>query len=1074
MWIVLLDYSESMGEPFRGSASFSGRSVTSAAATKFEAARSALLERVRGLAPNERVVVIAFTSVATIAFDDSASETARLKAALAELEPTNGTSIAAAFDATVELLKPAGKTNARVLLVSDCESDLAPAVASADRLIQLVHVIDVLLIDPDTETEKAARAMIRLGEVQAVVSPEELRTAVSDRDTASQQVANAVGRVIEDAMKAAQDSLEQQAHDRGEPVGSEVSFSVGYGSLLRPGQAEPLLVIIHPITLKKEVGELLERMLAQKTADPRIAADGRTRLPKGAEIRIEPVIPNVDINPRRMDVLWQDRIEDFRFTMTARQNAANTYTTGSVNVWYGPAQIACLPVAVRISSTEAPQPPTIQATGLYASVFPSYSRKDKAVVDRARGYYEALGIAVLQDTEALRALAGANWERALDALILKADAFQLYWSHSAAKSPQVEREWKFALPQSSFKNDRWIRPLRWMEDVPNLPEELAHLQMGRLPGVEDIEPARNAAAESIRCIVMPLVDCPPEQRRIVERECREAVYQVETVTGLRCYPPPVLLVDEYLLQQESPHIRKVDEELIRRFAAAADLLNAMSLDIHTGFSRAKVNGQRVGSRQPLNLSLSPAGRDLALSLAEWVFASALSHVLGINGYRQRRNYGVPDGLPIRVASEGLKPSERVAEFLSSQSKEGPGFTRNLSAKRSEMSDAAIDWMKEISDDLNLDVDYREQSVEMKATQGQLRTLMERALTPEVAAVIDRAKPLANQRPPDKTPALTVFTWLASSYFYYLPEADDCEALIEAIEGPPWQSRLESFATAVGYTDLDPIEMFEPLLQSLQSAFDEAQYASGEDSEFVTGYAITPESLDTISVEGISPRPEREWTYIAGKLPVLKQLFARASDEFMQALRVFKRGRGAGGGDLIEAHAYGAFIPAGPDIDRDLVAWAEANGVPHALTLPGSDRILLCMEPIRQAIEKLDDAGARRMVRRCVLIHEFLHATIWATARSDENRQAQLREARNVEEAVAVWLELDLSRDYQPMREVVEKYISAGQYSEWPYAGATVLEAKFVSGGRSAIQSFVQGLIDNPVAVQRTFDASFQS
>lgn len=1069
MWVVLLDHSGSMGEPFRGSGTFLGRTTIGEGAAKLEEARRALYERVHGLAPGDKVVVIAFTSNASLVFDGTAGQSGELRSALDRLEATNGTSIAAAFDAAAAFLAPMGRTDSRVLLVSDCKSEVDPAVASADRLTQLVHVIDVLLIDPDAATENAARAMIRLGEVQAVVSPEGMRAAVTDRDAISEQLATAMARAIEGAHSAASRALEVRALNEGEPVGTQVGFSAGYAPLLLPGRTAPLIVLVHPAHLKSEVGEVIANLLSGQTSEPRIAADGHSRLPRGAEIRIEPVVSRVRINPARIDVVWQDRIEDFRFTMSAEPDAVGTYALGSVAVWYGPAQIGCLPIAVMISDRQSPSLPAIEASGLFRTVFPSYSRKDKSVVDRARGYYEALGIAVLQDTEALRARAGVNWERALDGLILKADAFQLYWSHSAAASEQVEREWRFANGQSSLKGDRWIRPLRWKDDVPRLPAEIAHLQMGWLPGFEDVRRPRTPAAESIRCTVVPLVDCPPEQVRVVERDCRDAIHHVESSGGVRCYPPPVLLVDEYVLLEEACRSRVIDENIIVRFAAAADVLKALSLDIHTRFGRGELEG-KPSPRVDLNLALSDAPRILALSLAEWVFASVADTVLGIHGFVQPRDCGVSKGFPTPVTSRDAPPSARLAEVLSRKTVGAGGITVHFSRDRSQVPDRAIEWLGQTSSGLRIQIEDNE--VEVETGQEPLRTVVKCALTPAVARAIDSANPFGLHRSVVDPVELTVFSWLAPTYFRTYSDRIDCAAFAESIGIPGWRTKLESFASAAGHASGGPVQHLERLLQSLQHAFDEVETAYGSRSEFVTGYGLSARALDEVGAREVRPelRGSGSWTHMVGTIPALKRLFAQATEIFLDTLRAAESKIEAGAPSTLgEAHTYGVFIPAGQNADRQLAAWAAKKGIAEALTFPGSDRVLLCLEAIRRCTQEIHDDGARRLVRRSVLIHQLLHAAISSAVGRDEARQAARRLARNVEESLAVWFEYDAARDTPAMLNLIREYASSGAYPAWPYAGMAAIESAFASGGRDAIQSLTQKLIADPETLQSAFD-----
>ena len=118
---------------------------------------------------------------------------------------------------------------------------------------------------------------------------------------------------------------------------------------------------------------------------------------------------------------------------------------------------------------------------------------------------------------------------------------------------------------------------------------------------------------------------------------------------------------------------------------------------------------------------------------------------------------------------------------------------------------------------------------------------------------------------------------------------------------------------------------------------------------------------------------------------------------------------------------------------------------------------------------IDDADIRRRIRRSVLVHELLHAVISSAVGSDEVRQAARSEARNVEECLAVWLELEAARDCPAMRDLINKYVSAGTYPEWPYAGTGALESNFLTGGRHAVHLFVSQLIDNPTGVQEKFD-----
>src|SRR5262249_16750115 len=149
------------------------------------------------------------------------------------LKATNGTSVDAALDCAYESLA-ATEGFSRVLLVSDCETELKPAEYSAKRVSRHA-LIDVLLIDPSPETEQIARGIIRLGEVQAVTGPEELKAAVWKRDEAASQVAAAVEKEKKRAKSdASAGKAETVARLEGQGEKHPVEFAAGHPGTVVP------------------------------------------------------------------------------------------------------------------------------------------------------------------------------------------------------------------------------------------------------------------------------------------------------------------------------------------------------------------------------------------------------------------------------------------------------------------------------------------------------------------------------------------------------------------------------------------------------------------------------------------------------------------------------------------------------------------------------------------------------------------------------------------------------------------------------------------------------------------------
>src|SRR5690606_29235346 len=95
---------------------------------------------------------------------------------------------------------------------------------------------------------------------------------------------------------------------------------------------------------------------------------------------------------------------------------------------------------------------------LYKAIFCSYSRDDKAIIDRVERAYKALGFDFLRDVHTIKS--GQDWNEELYEMIETADIFQLFWSSSAASSEWVEKEWRYAL--SLERDERnFIRPVYW-------------------------------------------------------------------------------------------------------------------------------------------------------------------------------------------------------------------------------------------------------------------------------------------------------------------------------------------------------------------------------------------------------------------------------------------------------------------------------------------------------------------------------------------------------------------------------------------------------------------------------------
>src|SRR4051812_12341225 len=114
-WIVLLDHSSSMGNPFNGKRSVEVRSRSTQESVKLAAAKRELLRHMQSLG-KQPVILIGFTSTASLIFTGQSDDDPEIRRALDALRAENGTDIAAALDFATQQL---GASAYHVLVITD-------------------------------------------------------------------------------------------------------------------------------------------------------------------------------------------------------------------------------------------------------------------------------------------------------------------------------------------------------------------------------------------------------------------------------------------------------------------------------------------------------------------------------------------------------------------------------------------------------------------------------------------------------------------------------------------------------------------------------------------------------------------------------------------------------------------------------------------------------------------------------------------------------------------------------------------------------------------------------------------
>jgi hypothetical protein len=306
-------------------------------------------------------------------------------------------------------------------------------------------------------------------------------------------------------------------------------------------------------------------------------------------------------------------------------------------------------------------------------------------------------------------------------------------------------------------------------------------------------------------------------------------------------------------------------------------------------------------------------------------------------------------------------------------------------------------------------------------------------------------------------------------------------------------------SAQGLSTAGSVETLHDVLQAflgeVEQLLDEGLRAGG-DFETEMGFGIHEDAWRAIANAlgdhglRITQRDERHdgvRVQLGGRFSSFVALYRQAAARLLSLTSSPPRQRSATQRVFVEmSPTFGLFAPARSEsTDRSLYRWAGEQGIAQALTLPGADRVLLCLGAADRFVDKLregasDPAQAQRMgaaFQRCVLVHEHFHAL--AQCAVDAQGRAAVgpalpeawSAARPLNEALAAWMELHYVRGDAAMEQLVWDYIRAGAYPDWPYAGASRLEAQYAAGGIDAIRSWIDRLRSTPDLAQRDFDSA---
>lgn len=252
-----------------------------------------------------------------------------------------------------------------------------------------------------------------------------------------------------------------------------VHFAVNYPKEVRTGRWQAMTTYVYLAVAAEAVAADVRNQQSTQQLLYKRSKPTRQTIPEGALVTVTPYLKGFQFNPAQVSIGFYKDWHRFDFEMRATEMRLDEAANGYLSVTVEGVLVADLPLSVYVSKYGAREIDVMRmiVRKPYRALFASYSAVDTQIVERLQRVADALGLYTLRDMVQLKASGDPTDERLK--LIEQADVFQLFWSHAAAESPEVAREWQYALRQ--FHSDpTFIRVVYWQQPMPALPEELRH------------------------------------------------------------------------------------------------------------------------------------------------------------------------------------------------------------------------------------------------------------------------------------------------------------------------------------------------------------------------------------------------------------------------------------------------------------------------------------------------------------------------------------------------------------------------------------------------------------------------
>lgn len=269
-----------------------------------------------------------------------------------------------------------------------------------------------------------------------------------------------------------------------------VRFTTYYPRTVVSSQRYVALAYAHLLELQDDVSNDVRRFasdLGDHVPRPR-EARGLVGLKKNTAVTVVPECLALDFDPPALTKKWDGTWTRFAFDFRPNQDLVGEVVVFRFSIQVAGIEVAAIEncaIEVLEADTSASEAPdevdwSDQTSGLYQTIFISYSRKDQEITEQYKLAQLALGNEAFLDVDDLRT--GQSWKWALENAIANADVFQLFWSPNSAASQYCKFEWQRALSvRPPSERGGFIRPVYWHKPMPEPPPELSHIHFKYVP-----------------------------------------------------------------------------------------------------------------------------------------------------------------------------------------------------------------------------------------------------------------------------------------------------------------------------------------------------------------------------------------------------------------------------------------------------------------------------------------------------------------------------------------------------------------------------------------------------------------